>query len=115
MEAGPFLEEMWSALLLHSDEPILAKGSVCHTDGAKAYRWLSSPLNDGTLVDAAGLKLSHTCVKHKPPHPEFSKKMRVQVWVGDHYEEQLRVGGTQKIDGFSRVSDALLEDAPSTL
>ncbi|CAE7744787.1 unnamed protein product [Symbiodinium sp. CCMP2592] len=79
--------------------PILA-GSVCHTDGAKAYRWLSSPLNDGTLVDAAGLKLSHTCVKHKPPHPEFSKKMRVQVWVGDHYEEQLRVGGTQKIDGF---------------
>ena len=90
MEAGPFLEEMWSALLLHSDEPILAKGSVCHTDGAKAYRWLSSPLNDGTLVDAAGLKLSHTCVKHKPPHPEFSKKMRVQVWVGDHYEEQLK-------------------------
>ena len=96
------VEEMWSALLLHSDEPILAKGSVCHTDGAKAYRWLSSPLNDGTLVDAAGLKLSHTCVKHKPPHPEFSKKMRVQVWVGDHYEEQLRVGGTQKIDGFFR-------------
>ncbi|CAE7251918.1 unnamed protein product [Symbiodinium sp. CCMP2592] len=39
-------------------------------------------------------------VKHKPLHPEFSKKMRVQVWVGDHYEEQLRVGGTQKIDGF---------------
>ena len=58
-----------------------AKGSVCRTDGAKAYRWLSSPLNDGTLEDAAGLKLSHACVKHKPPHPEFSKKMRVQVWV----------------------------------
>ena len=94
---GPIsVEEMWSALLLHSDEPILAKGSVCHTDGAKAYRWLSSRLNDGTLVDAAGLKLSHTCVKHKPPHPEFSKKMRVQVWVGDHYEEQLRVGGPRK-------------------
>ena len=94
------MDEMWSALLLESDQPVLARGSVCHTDGAKAYRWLSSPLNDGTLVDAAGLKLSHTCVKHKPPHPEFSKKMRVQVWVGDHYEEQARVGGTQKIDGF---------------
>ena len=58
------------------------------------------------LVEA----LTHVC---EPP--EFSQKMRVQVWVGDHYEEQPRVGGTQKIDGFSRVSDALLEDAPSTL
>ena len=84
MEADPFL---WRNVVRSAFEPILAKGSVCHTDGAKAYQWLSSPLNDGTLVDAAGLKLSHTCVKHKPPHPEFSKKMRVQVWVGDHYEE----------------------------
>ena len=33
-----------------------------HTDGAKAHRWLASPLNDGSLVNAAGLKLSHTCV-----------------------------------------------------
>ena len=48
-------------------------------------------------------------------HPEFSKNIRVQVWVGDHYEEQWRVGGIQKIDGFSRVSDVLLEDVPSTL
>ena len=93
---------------LDSYQPVLAEGSVCHTDGAKAYRWLSTPLNDGSLVDAAGLQLSHTCVKHKPPHPEFSKKIRV-------HEEQWRVGGTQKIDGSSRVSNVLLEDAPSTL
>ena len=26
--------------------------------------------------------------------------MRVRVWVGDRFEEQERVGGTQKIDGF---------------
>ena len=37
---------MWSVLLPDSDEPILAKGSVCHSDGTKAYRWLLSPLND---------------------------------------------------------------------
>ena len=35
--------------LLESNKPVLRKESVCHTDGAKAYRWLESPLNDGTL------------------------------------------------------------------
>ena len=60
---GPIsVDEMWSALLLDSDQPVLVEGSVCHTDGAKAYCWLSSPLNDGSLVNAAGLKLSHTSV-----------------------------------------------------
>ena len=74
-------------------------GSVCHTDAAKAYKHLSSPLHDGSLTKG-DLCLSHTCVKHKPPHPEFSKRMKVRVWVGDRFEEQVRVGGTQKVDGF---------------
>ena len=97
---GPIsVEEMRSALLLDSDEPVLALGSVCHTDGAKAYKTLKSPLHDGRLVEG-DLRLSHTCVKHKPPHPEFSKRMRVDVWVGDRFQEQVRAGGTQKVDGF---------------
>ena len=60
------------SLLLESDEPVLRKASVCHTNGAKAYRWLEIPLNDGTLIENS-LKLAHTCVKHKPPHSEFTK------------------------------------------
>ena len=91
--------EMNEALLLESDRPLLSEGCVCHTDGAKAYRSLASPLNDGQLL-AAGLKLAHTCVKHKPPHPEFTKRFKVQVWVGDKFQEQERIGGTQKLDGF---------------
>ena len=49
---GPIsVAELYGSLLLESDEPVLCKGSVCHTDGAKAYRWLESPLNDGTLIE----------------------------------------------------------------
>ena len=62
---GPIsVEEMPSALLLDSDEPVRAVGSVYHTDGAKAYKTLKSPLHDGRLVEG-DLRLSHTCVKHK--------------------------------------------------
>ena len=72
---------------------------MCHTDGAKAYRWLKSPLNDGTLIENS-LKLAHTCVKHKPPHPKFTKRIRAQVWTGEAFEKQVRLGGTQKLDLF---------------
>ena len=87
-------------LLLESDKPVLAVGSVCHTDSAKAYRNLASPLYDGTLMDFEHLKLGHTCVKHKPPRPEFSKEIQTRVWNGNAFEEQIRYGGTQKLDGF---------------
>ena len=98
---GPLsVAEMVDSLLLDSDEPVLAQGCVCHTDGAKAYRSLASPLHDGTLAQHASLKLAHTCVKHKPPHPEFTKRIKVDVWNGECFEEQVRLGGTQKLDGF---------------
>ena len=32
------IEEMEKALWLRSREPVLAKGCVCHTDGAETYR-----------------------------------------------------------------------------
>ena len=67
-------EELDDALLIWSDEPRLVPGSVCHTDGAKAYRSLAAPLYDGCWLQYEGLHLGHTCVKHKPPHPEFTKK-----------------------------------------
>ena len=61
---GPIsIEEMEKALLLCSDEPVLAKGCVCHTDGAKAYRNLAAPLYDGSLLAYEHLKLGHTSVK----------------------------------------------------
>ena len=78
-EEGPIFNlEMNEALLLESDQPLLSEGCVCHTDGAKAYRSLASPLNDGQLL-AAGLKLAHTCVKHKHGHPILSL-LNVSRW-----------------------------------
>ena len=41
--------------------------------------------------------------------------MRVQVWVGDHCEKLLSWTNPENRLDFSRVSDVLLEDAPSTL
>ena len=97
---GPIsIDEMNQALLLFSDEPVLGEGSVCHTDGAKAYKTLASPLYDGSLENYS-LKLSHTCVRHKPPHPEFLKEMSVPVWSGSEFVEEIRIGGMQKLDGF---------------
>ena len=98
---GPLsVDEMREALLLDSDEPVLGEGSVCHTDGAKAYRNLAGALYNGSLKDFECLKLGHTCVKHKPPNPEFTKVLSTRVWTGVEFEEQSRWGGTQKLDGF---------------
>ena len=81
--------ELRDHLRLPSDEPVLSKGSVCHTDNVKACTWLESSLNDGTLVQN-DFQLAHTCVKHKPPHPEFTKRFQVQVWTGEAFEKQIR-------------------------
>ena len=98
---GPIsIEERRDYFLLDSDEPVICKGSVCHTDSAKAYKNLASPLYDGRLLDFEHLKFGHTCVKHKPPRPEFSKEISTRVWNGTFFEEQVRWGGTQKLDGF---------------
>ena len=93
------IDEMTEALLLYSDEPVLGEGSVCHTDGAKADKTLASPLYDGSLQNFP-IKLLHTCVRHKPPTPEFLKEMSVPVWNGNDFREEIRMGGTQKLDGF---------------
>ena len=53
------------------------------------YKTLRSPLHDGRLVEGDLVF---------PTHPEFSKRMRVDV--GDRFQEQVKVGGTQKVDGF---------------
>lgn len=98
---GPISQaELDDAMLVWSDEPKLLAGSVCHTDGAKAYRNLASPLYDGHLLQYEGLHLGHTCVKHKPPHPEFTKKISTRVWTGVQFQDEVRWGGTQKLDGF---------------
>ena len=98
---GPIsLQEKREALLLDADGAILAVGSVCHTDGAKAYQNLASPLYNSSLLDFETLKLGHTCVKHKPPHPEFTKRLSTCVWNGELFVEETRWGGTHKLDGF---------------
>ena len=107
---GPLsFAEMVDSLMLDSDEPVLAQGCVCHTDGAKAYRSLASPLHDGTLAQYASLKLSHTCMKHKPVQPEFTKRIKVAVWNGECFEGQICLGGTQKAGWFLQAVEGLSE------
>ena len=75
---------------------VVGEGSVCHTDGAKACKTLASPLYDGSL-EKFPLKLSHTCVRH---HSGVFEGMCVLVWNGSEFLEEIRMGGTQKLDGF---------------
>ena len=92
-------QELDDALLIWSDEPRLVPGSVCHADGAKAYRSLAAPLYNGWLLQYEGLRLGHTCVKRKPPHPEFTKRISPRVWTGVQFQDEIR-WGVQKLDGF---------------
>ena len=39
-------------------------------------------------------------MRHKPPTPEFSKEISVPVWNGHDFLDKIRMGGTQKLDGF---------------
>ena len=98
---GPISQyELDEAIMPWSDEPRLSLGSVCHTDGAKVYRNLASPLYNGSLMQYEWMYLGHTCVKHKPPNPEFTKKISTRVWDGHTFNNEIRWGGTQKLDGF---------------
>ena len=57
---GPIsLQEMREALLLDADDCILAVGSVCHTDGAKAYRNLAGPSHNSSLLDESKKQRRH--------------------------------------------------------
>ena len=102
---GPIsVEELREALTTSSGTCRLKEGTVCHTDSARTYKRLGSSsgsLLDGSYVhDFSASKLAHTCVRHKPPSPEFSKRLEVEVWSGSTWVLESRVGGTQKLDGF---------------
>ena len=103
---GPLsLEELRSVMVTSTGKPRLECGSICHTDSAKAYKQLDQPegpLYDGTLQGRqfSQFKLAHTNVRHKPPHPEFTKNFHVKFWNGREWDEKDVVGGTQKMDGF---------------
>ena len=104
---GPLsLEELGPALRVGTQRPLLKVGAVVHTDSAKAYKHLSEDevlhtwMVNGALASFEDLKLGHTNVRHKPPHPEFSKVLQTRVWNGRDFVQESRVGGTQKCDGF---------------
>ena len=81
---GPLsLQELKDTMVSSKGESRIAIGSVCHTDSAKAYKKLASEealpaLYKGALggPSFAHLKLAHSNVQHKPPHPEFTHKFR---------------------------------------
>lgn len=105
---GPLsIDELKKLVVTSKGSSRLAQGSVCHTDSAKAYKKLASDeplpaLYSGALAGPSfsELKLAHSNVKHKPPHPEFARTFRMKVWTGRAWTEEVRVGGTQKLDGF---------------
>ena len=53
-----------------------------------------------TVASHSSTTLSWPTPRHKPPHPEFSKLLTANVWTGNRFEPQQRLGGTQKLDGF---------------
>ena len=57
-------------------QPAREEVDLFQSDGAKAYRNLASPLYDGRLLEYEGLRLGHTCVKHKPPTQSFPKSLK---------------------------------------
>ena len=72
-----------------SESPKLAVGSVCHTDSARSYKVMGA-LYDGSMASAdfEQLRLGHTCVRHKPPHTQFTRIFNVRVWNGAQYQEE---------------------------
>ena len=72
-----------------------AIGSICHTDSAKAYKKLDSEealpaLYSGALggPSFAHLKLAHG-IGHKPPHPEFTCRVKLKVWDGRRWVHEI--------------------------
>ncbi|CAE6930761.1 timm16 [Symbiodinium sp. CCMP2592] len=78
---GPLsIDELKKLVVTSKGSSRLAQGSVCHTDSAKAYKKLASDeplpaLYSGALAGPSfsELKLAHSNVKHKPPHPKFAQ------------------------------------------
>ena len=63
------MQEMKDALLLESDQPVLAQGSTRMARKLTNSLLLGSALRDGSLTQFDDLKLAHTCVRRKPPRP----------------------------------------------
>ena len=61
------------------------------------YRHCSGALEGPSF---AHLKFAHSNVLHKPPHPEFTRSFKLRIWNGQQWVHEIRVGGTQKLDGF---------------
>ena len=83
------LQELKDTMVSSKGASRIAIGSVCHTDSAKAYKKLDSEealpaLYNGALggPSFAHLKLAHSNVRHKPPHPEFTHRFKLKVWDG---------------------------------
>ncbi|CAE7585806.1 unnamed protein product, partial [Symbiodinium sp. CCMP2592] len=88
------VEEDHFPLLLDSDEPVLGFGSVCHR------RSQSLQVLGLMEVWRTVICVCLTLVSNTSPAPRIRQENAVRVWVGDRFEEQERVGGSEKVDGF---------------
>ena len=102
---GPIsVDEMRTALLLDSDEPVLASGSVCHTDGAKAYRNLASPLYDRRLLDFEGLRLGGDT----PATQSFPKSLKPEFGMARVLKRRFAGVARKNWTGFLPVPERML-------
>ena len=107
------VKEVIAALRLNSDNPVLKRGSIVHSDSAKAYRRLG-PLHHpplGALQNSEvwrGREMFrrhgyvHTACLHKRKAGQrvaYAPARRVTCWDG---LTKNVVGGTQYVDGFWR-------------
>ena len=105
------VEELVNVFRVNTDDPVLVRRSLLHTDSAKAYnrlgplRWPSPrALQDTDLFTKrapfAQWEYSHTAAPHKKKagkRVQFASERRVQHWDG---REQDVLGGTQYVDGL---------------
>ena len=103
------IEELVNHFRPGAPVPLIAPGSVVHTDAAKAYRRIGplywperGALQDREQFAAAfqGLGYLHTVVRHKKVVGEPIHYTR-NMWIAfpDGSSER-RVAGTQKVDGY---------------
>ena len=101
--------ELEEVLLVHSGDPRLLKGSILHTDGAKAYknvgprRWPApGHLHDDYERDPpfAQFEWTHTNVCHSRKRGKQVRYVERKTIRRPGGEEVEVLGGTEKVDGF---------------